>query len=59
MFDLAKLSDAELVKLHLHKNEWQVRHARRLLQERAVAGKLKPETGAVPMQRRSRIAIRM
>ena len=33
--DLAKLSDLDLVKLQLHANEWQVRHARRLLQERA------------------------
>ncbi len=38
--DLAKLSDDELVKLQLHKNDWQVRHARRLLQERTEAGKL-------------------
>jgi putative membrane-bound dehydrogenase-like protein len=38
--DLAKLSDDELVKLQLHTNDWQVRHARRLLQERAEAGKL-------------------
>ena len=29
-------SDAELVKLQLHQNDWFVRHARRLLQERAV-----------------------
>jgi hypothetical protein len=33
--DLAKFSDLELVKLQLHKNDWQVTHARRLLQERA------------------------
>jgi len=32
--DLAKLSDAELVELQLHQNDWYVRHARRLLQER-------------------------
>ncbi len=32
--DLTKLSDDELVKLQLHKNDWYVRHARRLLQER-------------------------
>lgn len=32
--DLARLSDDELVQLHLHKNDWHVRHARRLLQER-------------------------
>jgi putative membrane-bound dehydrogenase-like protein len=33
--DLAKKTDAELVKLQLDRNEWYVRHARRLLQERA------------------------
>jgi putative membrane-bound dehydrogenase-like protein len=33
--DLAKLSDDELVKLQLHRNDWYVQHARRLLQERA------------------------
>jgi putative membrane-bound dehydrogenase-like protein len=38
--DLAKLPDAELVKLQLHPNDWFVRHARRLLQERAAAGTL-------------------
>jgi len=38
--DLARLSDAELVKLQLHKNDWFVRHARRLLQERHGARKL-------------------
>jgi putative membrane-bound dehydrogenase-like protein len=32
--DLAKLPDAELVKLQLHANDWYVRHGRRLLQER-------------------------
>jgi putative membrane-bound dehydrogenase-like protein len=32
--DLAKESDAELVKHQLDANEWYVRHARRLLQER-------------------------
>ena len=32
--DLSKLSDLELAKLQAHKNDWQVRHARRLLQER-------------------------
>ena len=41
--DLAKLSDEELVKLQLHKNDWWVRHARRLLQERAKDGKLDRE----------------
>jgi hypothetical protein len=37
--DLASLSDDELAKLQLHKNDWWVRQARRILQERAVAGK--------------------
>lgn len=37
--DVAKLSDTELVDLQLHKNDWYVRHARRLLQERAAAGR--------------------
>ena len=32
--DLAKLSAEELVKLQLHPNDWFVRHARRILQER-------------------------
>ena len=32
--DLAKKSDAELVELQLHANDWYVRHARRLMQER-------------------------
>ncbi|QEL16099.1 PVC-type heme-binding CxxCH protein [Limnoglobus roseus] len=37
--DLQKCSDEELVKYQLHENEWYVRHARRILQERAeVAG---------------------
>lgn len=38
--DVAKLSDAQLVELQLHKNDWHVRHARRVLHERAAAGKL-------------------
>jgi len=42
--DLAKLSDAELVKLQLHKNDWSVSHARRLLQERGADGKLDSQT---------------
>jgi putative membrane-bound dehydrogenase-like protein len=41
--DLAQRSDAELVALQHHKNDWRVAHARRLLQERAAAGKLAPE----------------
>jgi putative membrane-bound dehydrogenase-like protein len=41
--DLAKRSDEELVELQLHKNDWWVRHARLLLQERSVHGKLSKE----------------
>lgn len=33
--DLAKKTDAELVVLQAHPNAWHVRHARRILQERA------------------------
>jgi hypothetical protein len=33
--DLARRTDAELVQLQFHANDWYVRHARRLLQERA------------------------
>jgi putative membrane-bound dehydrogenase-like protein len=40
--DLAKLSDGELVKRQLHGNDWHVRHARRILQERSAAGKPDP-----------------
>ena len=33
--DLKKLTDIELAELQLHANDWYVRHARRILQERA------------------------
>ncbi len=42
--DLTKLSDDDLVKLQLHRNDWYVRQARRLLQERAA----KPDWIAAP-----------
>src|SRR5262249_40213632 len=42
--DLARLSDAALVQLQLHKNDWFVAQSRRLLQERFAGGKLDPET---------------
>ena len=42
--DLLKLPDAELVKLQLSPNEWMVRTARRILQERAAAGTLDKAT---------------
>jgi putative membrane-bound dehydrogenase-like protein len=35
--DLRKKSDAELIVLQLHRNDWYVRHARRLLAERLTA----------------------
>ena len=38
--DLAKETDETLVELLSHDNDWFVRHARRLLQERAVTGRL-------------------
>lgn len=37
--DVAALSDAELVGLQLHRNDWHVQHARRVLQERAAQGR--------------------
>ncbi len=36
--DIARLGNEGLVQLQLHKNDWYVRHARRVLQERAAAG---------------------
>ncbi|MDZ4687235.1 MAG: PVC-type heme-binding CxxCH protein [Planctomycetaceae bacterium] len=36
--DLAKLSSLDLVKLQTHRNDWFVRQARRLLQERTAGG---------------------
>ena len=37
--DLGKLGNQELVQLQLHPNDWHVRHARRILQERFSEGK--------------------
>jgi putative membrane-bound dehydrogenase-like protein len=42
--DIAALGDRELVACQLHKNDWHVQHARRVLQERAAAGKIDPAT---------------
>jgi putative membrane-bound dehydrogenase-like protein len=47
--DLAKLTDEELAKLQFSKNEWMVRHARRILQERGQTGKV--SDGALKMLR--------
>lgn len=38
--DLAKQPDLELAEMCLHENEWYVRHSRRLLEQRALAGKI-------------------
>src|SRR5262249_40570037 len=38
--DLTKKSDRELAEMVLEKNDWYVRHSRRLLGERAAAGKV-------------------
>lgn len=37
--DFASLTDLDLVKLQLARNDWYVQHARRLLQEHAAAGR--------------------
>ncbi len=39
--DLQKCTDAELVQYQLHENQWYVRHARRILQERCAARDVK------------------
>ncbi len=42
--DLDTLNDATLVQLQSAKNDWIVRHARRILQERNAEGRLDPRT---------------
>ena len=42
--DLRAMSDEKLVELQLHPNDWYVRHARTILHERAVTGKLKTDS---------------
>ncbi len=37
--NVTQRTDEELVQLQLHRNDWHVRHARRVLQERAAAGR--------------------
>ncbi len=44
--NLAALSDAELVELQLHRNDWYVRRARVLLQQRAAEGRLAADVPA-------------
>lgn len=60
--DLAALDDLSLVRLQTHRNDWQVAHARRLLQERAVAGRLSDEARAElreGLQKHSRVTERL
>ncbi len=40
--DLAAVSDADLVSMTTHSNQWFVRHSRRALQERFASGSLSP-----------------
>lgn len=44
--DLKTLSDVELAEMVLQTNDWYVRHARRILQERAAAGALAADVTA-------------
>ena len=37
--DISNSTDLQLVQMQLHKDDWMVRHARRVLQEQAAAGK--------------------
>lgn len=43
--DIGRLSDLDLVKLQLARNDWHVQHARRVLHERAAAGRDMTEVG--------------
>ena len=45
--NLAAKSDLELAALQTHRNDWYVRRARLLLQERAAAGRLDPKVAPV------------
>jgi len=48
--DLARLPDADLVRLQRHQNDWFVGHGRRLLQERTAEGRLDPQTRPALLQ---------
>lgn len=55
--DLAKLTDKELVELQGHRNEWFVRHSRRLLQERMTANReIAKALGGIPEIKESAIS---
>jgi len=49
--DLGRRLDEELIALAGHRNQWFPRHAQRLLQERAIEGKLGAETPALLRKR--------
>ncbi|RYD34626.1 MAG: dehydrogenase, partial [Verrucomicrobiaceae bacterium] len=49
--DLSKSTDAELVAFQMHRNDWFVRTARRLLQQRAADGKLNRETTVADLRK--------
>jgi putative membrane-bound dehydrogenase-like protein len=55
--DLAKLSDNELIQLQLHENDWYVRHARRLLQERLTSARATGDQKGQVHQALARIAL--
>ncbi len=44
--NLGSMSDAELVELQMHRNDWYVRQSRTLLQSRSAAGRLDPAVHA-------------
>jgi putative membrane-bound dehydrogenase-like protein len=55
--DLQKLSDLELAKLVEHKNDWYVRHSRRILQERASQRAVQVVTRKLPNASRGDAAL--
>jgi putative membrane-bound dehydrogenase-like protein len=61
--DIGKLSDEELVRLQFHPNDWFVRHARRVLQERqantSVLAKTLKSSNPVPLRLRALWALRV
>jgi len=61
--DIDKLSGKELLKLQSHQNDWFVRHARRVLQERqantSVLGKTLKSSRSVPLRLRALWALRV
>lgn len=60
--DLRSLDDLSLARLQTHRNDWQVAHARRILQERALAGRLSGEARAElreGMRKHSRVPDRL